>query len=243
MVRSRVRFEAVTKSYVVGRGRATAVDGVDLDVPPGQFLSVMGPSGSGKTSLLNLMAGLDDPDSGWVLIDGVDLGKLRDRERARLRLTRIGFVFQSFNLIPSFRVAQNVGWALGYLREPRRWAKARVAQVLERVGLDGFEDRYPMELSGGEQQRVAIARALATGPELLLADEPTGNLDSETGQKILDLLQELNRTERVTIVMVTHNHLAATYGHRTIELRDGRIARDVALPPGDLLSLRPVAGD
>jgi putative ABC transport system ATP-binding protein len=233
-----IRLEAVSKNYPVGGGLAKAVDSVDLEVPQGQFLSIIGPSGSGKTSILNLMAGLDDPDSGRVLLEGVELGKLRDRDRARLRLTKVGFVFQSFNLIPSLTVAKNVGWALGYLREPRSWAKVRVAEVLSRVGLEGLEARYPAELSGGEQQRVAIARALATGPKVLLADEPTGNLDSETGQRVLDLLGELNRTERLTIVMVTHNLIAAAYGHRTVELRDGRIARDVHVPEGDLVRLR-----
>jgi ABC-type lipoprotein export system ATPase subunit len=193
----------------------------------------MGPSGSGKSTLLNLLAGLDVPDAGRVLIDGEDLSQLADHELARMRLRKIGFVFQSFNLIPALTVRENVAWPLEFARYSRVEVRERVSEALGKVDMVGREDRHPTEMSGGEQQRVAIARAIATGPMLLLADEPTGNLDSATGRLILDLLRELNRVDGTSVVMVTHNVFAATYGDRTLEMRDGRIVRDVRMPVRD----------
>lgn len=222
-----IRLCSVTKVYGSGTRAVTALDSLSLDIPPGEFVSVMGPSGSGKTTLLNLIGGLDAPTSGHVEIDGTNLSTLSDRRLADLRLTRIGFVFQAFNLIPALTVEENVSWPLEFAGHRRTEVRRRTAEVLEKVGVHDCLHRYPAELSGGEQQRVAIARALAPRPAVLLADEPTGNLDSRTGQTILDLLRSLNKSHGVTVVMVTHNAFAATYGDRTVELHDGRIVRDV----------------
>jgi putative ABC transport system ATP-binding protein len=226
-----IKVTGVTKSYGRGAAKSIALRGIDLAVRRGDFVSIMGPSGSGKTTLLNLVAGLDVPDVGQVVVDGVDLSTLRDHELADLRLQRIGFVFQSFNLLPVLSVEANVAWPLRYAGASRATVQRRTAEVLARVQVTGCESRFPAELSGGQQQRVAIARALVTRPSLVLADEPTGNLDSHTGRMILDLLRELNQDDGVTIVMVTHNVFAATYGNRTLEMHDGRIVRDVGTPP------------
>ena len=226
-----IRLMGVSKSYGTGEQAAVALNRIDLEVGRGEFVSLMGPSGSGKTTLLNIVAGLDVPDSGSVVLDGVDLSTLADHQLADLRLQKIGFVFQAFNLIPALTVDENVSWPLEFAGYSRAEVRRRVAESLRRTGVVGRGGRYPGELSGGEQQRVAIARAVATGPSILLADEPTGNLDSLTGQKILDLLRGLNESEGVTVVMVTHNVLAATYGDRTLEVQDGRIIRDVRMPP------------
>jgi ABC-type lipoprotein export system ATPase subunit len=190
----------------------------------------MGPSGSGKSTLLNLVAGLDLPDAGTVEVDGEDLSRLADHQLADMRLRKVGFVFQSFNLIPALTVEENVAWPLEFAHYARREVRRRSAEALEKVGVTGREHRYPAEMSGGEQQRVAIARAIATGPMLLLADEPTGNLDSVTGRMILDLLRVLNRSDGMTVLMVTHNVFAASYGDRTLEMRDGKIVLDVRTP-------------
>jgi len=234
-----VTLSGVTKQYGAGPEATIALDALDLRVRRGEFLSLMGPSGSGKTTILNLMAGLDVPDAGNVTLDGHLLSTLADHELSDLRLRTIGFVFQSFNLLPALSVADNVAWPLEFSGCRRPEVRRRTAEALERVGVGHRAPRYPSEISGGEQQRVAIARAIATRPSLLLADEPTGNLDSHTGQRILDLLRSLNQCEGVTIVMVTHDVLAATYGDRTVELRDGRIIRDVRTP---LVALRASNG-
>jgi len=233
----------VSKTYGTGVRAVRAMDRLTLEVLNGEFVSVMGPSGSGKTTLLNLIAGIDKPDSGKVILRGTDLTTLADHQLADLRLRTMGFVFQTFNLIPSLTVDENVGWPLEFSGCPRGEVRQRVGEALSRVGIVGCERRYPAELSGGEQQRVAIARAIATRPSILLADEPTGNLDSYTGRTILDLLQALNRSENVTVVLVTHNVFAATYGDRTVELRDGRIVRDVHTPVTDPETVTPAAED
>jgi putative ABC transport system ATP-binding protein len=222
-------LEHVSKSYGDGSQAITALTDITLTVPPGQFLSVMGPSGCGKSTLLNLIAGLDTPSRGQVTVAGEKLAGLSDDARSDLRLRHIGFVFQSFNLFPTFTIEENVGWPLEFLGVRWRVARERAADTLEQVGVDlAVRDRRPAELSGGEQQRVAIARALVTEPELLLADEPTGNLDSRTGTAILDLLRRLNADRDLTVMLVTHSTFAATYGHRTVELRDGCIVREVS---------------
>ena len=224
-------FERVNKRYESGAQPFAALVDLNLRVPVGQFLSVMGPSGSGKSTLLNLIAGLDAPSEGRVYVNGQDLSRMSDDARSDLRLQSIGFVFQSFNLFPNFTVGENVAWPLRFLGVGRHSARDRARDALNQVGIDhGSLDRRPAELSGGEQQRIAIARALVTEPQLLLADEPTGNLDSQTGQAILDLLRRLNVQRHLTVVMVTHNTFAATYGDRTVEMRDGRLARDVSAP-------------
>lgn len=225
--------QGLRKTYGEGSLAAVALSGLDLQVVRGEFVSLMGPSGSGKSTLLNLIAGLDVPDAGHVVVDGQELSDLADHQLADMRLQKIGFVFQSFNLIPALTVDENVSWPLEFSRYSRAEVRRRTGEALAKVGVSGRERRYPAEMSGGEQQRVAIARAIATGPVLLLADEPTGNLDSVTGRVILDLLRTLNKSEGVTVVMVTHNVFAATYGDRTLEMRDGHIIRDVRTPPSE----------
>ncbi len=223
----------IKKTYGTGHAASHALRGIDLRILRGEFVSLMGPSGSGKTTLLNLIAGLDSPDAGRVVVDLQDLSLLTDYQLAQLRLRKLGFVFQSFNLVPALTVFENVAWPLEFSGYKKAEVRERVAQALARVGIVDRDRRYPAEMSGGEQQRVAIARAIATGPILLLADEPTGNLDSQTGRIILDLLRELNMTDGVTVVMVTHNVFAATYGDRTLEMRDGMVVRDLRTPPRD----------
>ncbi len=214
--------EHVSKRYGDGPQAVTALADVSLSVHAGEFVAIMGPSGSGKSTLLNLIAGLDTPSGGRVLVGGDDLATLSDDARSALRLRHIGFVFQSFNLFPTFTASENVAWPLEFLGTPWREACARAGAVLAQVGLnDGAAERRPAELSGGEQQRVAIARALVTRPRFLLADEPTGNLDSRTGDGILQLVRGLNADAGLTVVLVTHSSAAAAYGHRTVELRDG----------------------
>jgi putative ABC transport system ATP-binding protein len=225
-----VKASGLTKRYGQGAALTSVLRGVDLSVRRGEFVSIMGPSGSGKTTLLNLLAGLDAPDAGTVDVDGIDLSTLGDHQLADMRLQRIGFVFQAFNLLPVLTVEANVGWPLRYAGASRETVRRRTAEVLERVAISGCEHRHPAELSGGQQQRVAIARALVAQPSLVLADEPTGNLDSHTGRLILDLLRELNESDGVSVVMVTHNVFAATYGHRTLEMEDGRIVREMSTP-------------
>jgi putative ABC transport system ATP-binding protein len=216
--------ERVSKRYGDGPHAVAALTDVSMAVGAGELVAVMGPSGSGKSTLLNMIAGLDVPSEGRVMVDGADLAGLSENERSALRLRRIGFVFQSFNLFPTFSAMENVAWPLEFLGVPWRAAGARAMDALAQVGLQGAAcTRRPAELSGGEQQRVAIARALVTRPGLLLADEPTGNLDSKTGEEILRLLAALNVGEGLTIVLVTHSAAAAAFGHRTVELRDGRI--------------------
>ena len=224
-------LDHVSKTYGVGGQAVAALTDVTLEVPARQFLSVVGASGSGKSSLLNLIAGLDTPSAGRVIVHGHDLARMSDDERSDLRLQRIGFVFQAFNLFPSFTAEENVLWPLELLGIRWRAARQRAGDTLDRVGIPrSAAHRFPAELSGGEQQRLAIARALVTEPGLLVADEPTGNLDSRTGEMILDLLRELNVEQGLTVILVTHSAFAAGYGHRTIELRDGHVIRDVRAP-------------
>ncbi|TMA71000.1 MAG: ABC transporter ATP-binding protein [Deltaproteobacteria bacterium] len=222
-----VALERVTKRYGAGASAVEALSEVMLDVPAGEFLSIVGPSGSGKSTLLNLVGGLDTPSAGRVFVEGQALAELSDEARSDLRLQKMGFVFQAFNLFPTFTAEENVLCPLEFLGIPTSVARQRAAEMLDRVGVAiGARTRRPPELSGGEQQRVALARALVTRPRLVLADEPTGNLDSRTGRAILDLLRSLNVEQSVTVILVTHNMLAATYGDRTVELRDGRVVRE-----------------
>ena len=221
-----IELRNVTKVYGSGPGAFGALDDISVIVERGEFLSVIGPSGSGKSTLLNLMAGLDVPDGGQILLEGQDLARMSDRALSNLRLREIGFVFQSFNLFPALTVWDNVAWPLEFAGVKRARLRAQVEDVLRRVGLADRHARRPGELSGGEQQRAAIARALVNEPSIILADEPTGSLDSQTGDSILALLSGLNREHGVSIVMVTHRSDAERWSDRTIELRDGRIAGD-----------------
>jgi putative ABC transport system ATP-binding protein len=203
---------------------------VDLDVAAGEFLAIVGPSGSGKTTLLGLLAGLDQPTSGWIRIDGTNLGGLTEDERARFRAERIGFVFQTFQLIPTLTALENVLVPIELANGSSGSDRARAIELLGAVGLGDRTDHYPAQLSGGEQQRVAIARAFSNRPGILFADEPTGNLDAETGATIIDLLVSLHDREGSTMIMVTHDQALAARANRVITLRAGRVVSDEATP-------------
>jgi len=221
-----IRLESLRKVYGAGPGRTVALEGVSLVVPAGQFVAVAGPSGSGKTTLLNMIGGLDEPTSGSVSIDGHDLGDLSEDARADLRLRRIGFVFQNFNLVPVLSAEENVELPLLFQRIGATERRRRVARALERVGLTGKRQRRPAELSGGEVQRVAVARALAGEPALVLADEPTANLDHETGRAVIELMHDLNRESRTTFLYASHDPELIRLANRVIGLRDGRILEE-----------------
>ncbi len=223
-----VRLEGVSKTYGSGEATAYALSRLSLTVARGEFVSIMGPSGCGKSTLLNLIAGYDQPSSGEVIVAGENIWTMNERGRSKLRARALGFVVQSFDLLPRLTVLENVLVRLGPLRVRGATARERTVSVLDQVAVPASAwDRYPGELSGGEQQRVAMARALVAAPKLLLADEPTGNLDSTSGAKILDLIRALNRERRMSVILVTHEAFAATYGHRTIMLKDGAISQDV----------------
>jgi putative ABC transport system ATP-binding protein len=220
--------ECVRKIYRSGADSVVALHGLDLVVPQGEFLAVMGPSGSGKTTLLNCVSGLDEIDDGRVLVDGLSIHDLSDKERTKHRAKEMGFIFQAFNLIPVFTATENVELPLLLAGVREHDARIRARETLERVGLGHRLDRRPMELSGGEQQRVAVARALAGKPRIVWADEPTGNLDSEMAGAVIELLGELHE-EGLTIILVTHDATIAAYADRLITVRDGRIVEDKLL--------------
>jgi len=214
----------LTKEYQSGEHRLAVLRDVSFSVPDGAFVAIVGPSGSGKTTLLGLLAGLDVPSSGTVLLDDTDLGKLSEDKRAQLRGAKVGFVFQSFQLIPTLTALENVQVPLELRGDGG--APARARELLGRVGLADRAHHFPNQLSGGEQQRVAIARAFSNAPTLLFADEPTGNLDSDTGHHIVELLETLNRESGTTIVLVTHDLALARRAQRVIRLADGAVVSD-----------------
>ncbi|WP_225827027.1 ABC transporter ATP-binding protein [Streptomyces naphthomycinicus] len=219
-----VRVEDVHKSYGRGAAAVHALRGVSFEVPRGELVALKGRSGSGKTTLLNIVGGLDTPDRGRVEVEGRDLAGLGEKELLRLRRDRIGFVFQSFGLIPILSAAENVGVPLRLRRAHPREREERVELLLSLVGLAGHAAQRPGELSGGQQQRVAIARALANRPALLVADEPTGQLDAETGHAVMELLRAVVHSERVTALVATHDANLLDLADRVLELRDGEIA-------------------
>jgi putative ABC transport system ATP-binding protein len=218
---------AVTKTYHKGRQTVTALAGVDAVIANREWLAIQGPTGHGKTTLLQLLGGLDRPTSGTILFDGKSLGEMNEAEVARVRATSIGFIFQTFNLIPTLPAAVNVELALAPLRLDAAERRTRVAQALDAVGLTDRAAHLPAELSGGQQQRVAIARALVKEPTVLLADEPTGNLDETTRDEIIALLAELVRNRGLTLVIVTHDSTVAARAQRIGQMRDGRLLFNV----------------
>jgi putative ABC transport system ATP-binding protein len=223
-----VELKDVSKTYHTGRVEVFALRSVCLRIAPGEFLAIAGPSGSGKTTLLNIIGGLDRADAGEIWVAGQDLQFLSSGDLARLRLQRIGFVFQAYNLLPILTALENAEFTLllqGVRTQERR---ERVQKLFLEIGLAGLEDRVPAELSGGQQQRVAVARAMATEPALILADEPTANLDSATAAALLDVMEELNRAHRTTFVFSTHDPQVMERARRLIRLRDGQIAGDAA---------------
>jgi putative ABC transport system ATP-binding protein len=214
----------LTKEYRSGDNKLAVLRDVSFSIPQGSFVAIVGPSGSGKTTLLGLLAGLDTPTRGQVLLDNADLTALSEDQRAKLRGEKVGFVFQSFQLIPTLTALENVQVPLELRGESGAADRAR--ELLHRVGLGDRLHHFPMQLSGGEQQRVAIARAFSNAPRILFADEPTGNLDSDTGGRIVELLEALNRESNATIVLVTHDHALASHAQRIIRLSDGRVISD-----------------
>ena len=220
-----IRTQGLQKHYHLGAETVRAVQGVDLEIRAGEFVAIMGPSGSGKSTFMNLIGCLDTPTAGEYWLNGSKVSELSDDDLARVRNRDIGFVFQTFNLLPRATALHNVELPLIYAGTPARERRERASEKLTRVGLEDRMDHKPPELSGGQRQRVAIARALVNDPALLLADEPTGNLDSETSAEIMDIILELNRSGQ-TIVLVTHEPDIAEYATRQVHLKDGRIERD-----------------
>ncbi len=215
----------IHKSYLMGKEAVPALRGVSLDIAPGEFVCLMGPSGSGKTTLLNIVGGLDEASRGHIIVAGENLVALSENELARLRLHKMGFIFQNYNLLANFTAEENVEAPMVLAKVGRRERKQRAMALLEKVGLADRSHHYPSELSGGQQQRVAIARALANDPPILIADEMTGDLDSETGFAIMELAAQLNQ-DGMTIVFVTHDPRMAKFAGRVIELRDGKILEE-----------------
>jgi putative ABC transport system ATP-binding protein len=226
-----ISVREVHKVFRRGETEVPALAGVSLEVATGEFVSIMGPSGSGKSTLLHLLGGLDTPSRGEIVIDGTAISRMSDDEITIFRRRKIGFVFQFFNLLPTYSAEENVALPLLLDRHRPRDVRARVAAALEQVGLAHRRRHRPDELSGGEMQRVAIARALVIDPVLILADEPTGNLDTRTGEQILALVRDANRARGSTVVLVTHDARAASYARRVVMLKDGRVVGEAA-PPG-----------
>ncbi len=223
-----IKIEELTKIFRTEAVETTALNGVSLEVKDGEFVAIMGPSGCGKSTLLSILGLLDNPTSGNYYLDGEAVGHLKERARTNYRKGRIGFVFQSFNLIDELTVEENVDLQLKYLDVPKAERKERVLEILRKVSLSQRAKHYPQQLSGGQQQRVAIARAVVGRPKLILADEPTGNLDSKNSEEVMTLLSQLN-AEGTTIVMVTHSQHDATYANRVINLLDGAIVDNTIL--------------
>lgn len=227
-----IRLSGISRSYGAGEARVIALDGVNLSIERGEFVAIMGPSGSGKSTAMNIIGCLDRPTAGTYHFDGIEVQSLTPDQRALLRRHALGFVFQGFNLLARTSALENVELPLIYKGLPAAERHARARAALQKVGLQGREGHDPSQLSGGQQQRVAIARALAGDPMLILADEPTGNLDSQRSHEIMDLLTRLNRDEGITIIMVTHETDIAAYARRLVVFTDGRITRDAPVTAG-----------
>ena len=221
-----IKTEHLQKIFKTEEVATYALNDVSLEVKKGEFVAIMGPSGCGKSTLLNILGLLDNPTAGTYLLNGTDVSHLKERERTRLRKGVIGFVFQSFNLIDELNVYENIELPLLYMKVPARERRERVEAAMKRMDILHRRKHFPAQLSGGQQQRVAIARAVVAGPQLILADEPTGNLDSKNGREVMELLSELHR-DGTTIVMVTHSQHDASFAHRVVNLFDGQIVAEV----------------
>jgi putative ABC transport system ATP-binding protein len=223
-----VETRNVKKVYHQGKVRVEALGGVSLDIEKGAFIALAGPSGSGKTTLLNLIGGLDGMDEGTVRVEGSNIGDMSQSDLARLRLNRIGFIFQAYNLVPVLSAEENVEFIMLLQGTPKAERRDRARTILDEVGLGDMYHRRPAELSGGQQQRVAVARAIVSNPAIVLADEPTANLDSRTGQSLLDLMRKMNADKQVTFVFSTHDKMVMDHARRLVYLKDGRIENDEA---------------
>ena len=226
-----VEARGLGKSYPTATGALTVLSGLDVEVRAGEMVAVVGESGTGKSTLLHLLGLLDEPSAGEYLLDGVPVGTLSEKQRTAIHRERIGFVFQAYHLLDELTVAENIETPLLYQKRPGPERKARVAEMLDRFGMVAKKDLFPAQLSGGQQQLVGVARALVTGPALILADEPTGNLHSSQGEVVLEAFRDLNLRDGVTVIQVTHSDKAAAYGDRVVELLDGQVVRDVAVEP------------
>jgi len=216
----------IKKTYEQGQVEVQALRGISLSIKKGDFVALAGPSGSGKTTILNIIGGLDSADSGRVMVDGNVLDEMNQSQLANLRLHNIGFVFQAYNLIPVLSALENVEYVMLLQGVPVADRRQRAKTILDDVGLEDKYDRRPAELSGGQQQRVAVARAIVSNPSIVLADEPTANLDSKSGQDLLELMQEMNEKKKVTFIFSTHDHMVMDYARRLVKIRDGRVVDD-----------------
>ena len=225
MTEPMIKLQNIYKIYYTGDTETRAVDGINLEIEKGEFVAIVGQSGSGKSTLMNIIGCLDVPTSGTYALDGVDVSTMDDNELAEIRNVTLGFIFQQYNLIPKLNVTENVELPLLYAGVDKKERRERVKEMLKKVGLEGKERNYPSQLSGGQQQRVSIARALAGNPSVILADEPTGALDSRTGKEVLEFLQNLN-DEGNTIVLITHDNSIAVSAKRIVRLHDGKIVYD-----------------
>ncbi len=221
-----IRTEELKKDYRENSIVVRAVRGVDLTIKTGEFTALVGPSGSGKTTFLNLISGLDHPTAGKIWLKERLISEMTDKELADYRRDHIGFIFQAYNLIPVLTVEENIEYIMILQGVPKAERRGRVRQILAEIGMEGFEHRFPPKISGGQQQRVAIARAMVSGPELILADEPTANLDSETGGELLDMMRELNRKTGMTFLFSTHDRMVMERADRVVTLKDGRVSKD-----------------
>lgn len=223
---SLVKFENVCKTYNLGKTVVEALKEVSIEIDKGEFLSIVGPSGSGKTTMLNLLGCMDVPTSGKVFLNGQDISSLNDKQATKLRLRTIGFIFQSFNLIPVLTVYENIELPMILQKQLKKDYTKKITDILDEVGLTKYASHRPDELSGGQRQRVAIARALICDPQIILADEPTANLDSETGTSILEMMKKINRGHQTTFIFSTHDPMVMNYASRKVILKDGKILKE-----------------
>ena len=222
-----VRAENIKKRYIQGKVEVHALRGVSVNIDQGEFVAMAGPSGSGKTTVLNIIGGIDNPDSGKVIVDGNNYSDMTQSKLAELRLNKIGFVFQAYNLIPVLSAEENVEYIMLLQGVSAKERKKKARAILDDVGLEGKYSRRPSELSGGQQQRVAVARAIVSNPAIILADEPTANLDSKTGKSLLDMMRTMNREKQVTFIFSTHDKMVMEYAKRIVKLKDGQIEDDI----------------